>query len=537
LHRVWSTQGAMAGKETRGAHQRSQLRVRAWGLRSMPAKSSLDATRKRSAGLRDARDAPSKRRKIDGLSSTDLCEKDLGLLSRFEKAARAHVDRGELPGYAACVVQAGKLAYTSSYGHADLERSSPFNADTIVRLYCFTKTYVAVAVLMLAERGLLQLTDPVSKHIASFKHIRVVKNGTSIAKATPKVDASISKGLTIVRLLTHTGGLSYGTDFGNAPTDAVGKMYQPLVEAVERGEVSSLADYVDRLAALPLRRAPGKKLDYSVGLDVLGRVVEVVSGRSLDSFLKSEIFEPLGMKDTGFFVPKSKLSRLAALYGSEERASRMASLRGETLVRSKAKPKLFRLDGCRPSESWWAERKGARLLSGGGMIGHNMGGLVSTLRDQTRFFTMLLNGGVLGECRLLKAETVEEWCFQDVLPRQEVKGKIRRSGAGWSGWSSLGEVGKRRWKHDGPPMCDDYEEGEVGMGGAANTVWSVNPVRDQVTLWFSQSLDTDPWRGTGTQWSSPENFVTAARRLAPRRPREAAARRAHLARKPREGSA
>lgn len=142
---------------------------------------------------------------------------------------------------------------------------------------------------------------------------------------------------------------------------------------------------------------------------------------------------------------------------------------------------------------------------------------------------MILNGGILGDRRLLSVATVEAWCFRNLLPLPEVRGKLRRSGEPWSGWSALGEVGQRRRKGDNPQMCDDYEEGEVGMGGAANTFWSVNPVRDQVTLWFSQTLDTEPWRGTGTSWVSPENFFVAARSLAPRQAEEAASRRGRLA--------
>merc|ERR1712232_1467547 len=146
---------------------------------------------------------------------------------------------------------------------------------------------------------------------------------------------------------------------------------------------------------------------------------------------------------------------------------------------------------------------------------------------------MILNGGVLGCHRILQVPTVETWCFQDLLPLPGARGKRKRTGTPWSGWSALGERGMKRSKRDPKPLSDEYEEGEVAMGGAAQTMWSINPVRDQVTLFFTQALDSDLWRpdfttSKGTVKVSPENLTAAARATAPRQETTAALRRERL---------
>merc|ERR1711972_620408 len=150
--------------------------------------------------------------------------------------------------------------------------------------------------------------------------------------------------------------------------------------------------------------------------------------------------------------------------------------------------------------------------------------------DQARFFTMLLNGGVLGGRRILQAATVHKWCFQNLLPLPGALGKHRRTGTPWSGWSALGERGMKRTGRDPRPSSSEYEEGEVAMGGTAQTMWSINPVRDQVTLFFTQDLDRELWRpdSSTTMKASPENFTAAARATAPRDAVSAARRRERL---------
>jgi len=284
------------------------------------------------------------------------------------------------------------------------------------------------------------------------------------------------------------------------------------------------------LQSYPCAISLQKKMSYSMGHDVLGRVIEVVSGKTLDVFFQDELFKPLKMNNTGFFVPRHKASRLAALYGDRIRAERMAKFYGkDSECLPRGKHAFCRIDGNTPGQSNWIEGSHCKVLSGNGILGNNMGGLVSTLSDQARFHTMILNGGVLGCHRILQLSTVERWCFEDLLPLPGARGKRRRTGIPWSGWSALGERGLKRTKRDPKPLSDEYEEGEVAMGGVASTMWSVNPERDQMTLFFAQTLDGDAWRpdhstSSGMQASS-DNFVVAARATAGRDAAAAAARR------------
>eukprot|EP00927_Polykrikos_kofoidii_P071002 TRINITY_DN6734_c0_g1_i2.p1 TRINITY_DN6734_c0_g1~~TRINITY_DN6734_c0_g1_i2.p1 ORF type:complete len:499 (-),score=61.55 TRINITY_DN6734_c0_g1_i2:150-1646(-) len=473
---------------------------------------------------------------IRGLPAAPKGAVDNAALNKFEAAMRKRVDKKLLPGYCSCVIIAGEVAHVSQYGYADMERGVPFTPETIVRVYCQTKTVIACGILILMERGLLKLTDPVGKFIPAFKRLRRVGSGTAISKSAP-FSPSVPAQFTILRLLTHTAGLGYGNDFGTELTDGHSKMYKPLLDAIDRYEIPNLEEYCDELAKLPLRFKPGESLRYSMGHDICGRIIEVLSGKPLDEFCKTEIFEPLGMCDTGFFVPRKKASRLAALYGNRERAERMAKKFGDYVTNPKPLPRgksaLCRIDGNEPSQSNYVQGRQSKVFAGNGILGSNMGGLVSTLRDQALFFTMLLNGGVVNGVRILQTSTLEEWGFKNLLALPGALGKVRRTGGGWSGWSVLGERGMKRWKRDAKPNTDDYEDGEIAMGGCANTFWSVNPERDQVSLWFSQTLDSDAWgldrvSAAGVTRSSPDNMTVMARSIAPRNGLAAALRRKRL---------
>jgi CubicO group peptidase (beta-lactamase class C family) len=397
-----------------------------------------------------------------------------------------------------------------------------------------TKTFVGVGVLILVERGLLKLEDPVSRYIPAFKKLRVVRHGNAVQEVEPDAP-NVAQKFTILRLLTHTAGVGYGGDFGEKATGGQDRMYKDLLAAVDTCALRSLEDFCDELSKLPLRYEPGQSLNYAMGHDILARIIEIVSKCSFDNFLKAEIFKPLGMSDTDFCVPHHKASRLAALYGNAARAAKTAAAQGMSVKRSnRAKGALLhRIDGHSPRESNWIQGRHCNILSGNGILGTNMGGLVSTLSDQAKFFTILLNGGVLGRHRILQASTVDKFCFQDLLPLPGATGKRRRTGQPWSGWSALGERGMKRTNRDPTPKSDEYEEGEIAMGGAANTMWSINPMRDTVTLFFTQALDSYPWqpdeqKSDGFFKVCPANFTVAARAIAPRDPAAAALRRQSL---------
>ncbi|CAE8638569.1 unnamed protein product [Polarella glacialis] len=297
-------------------------------------------------------------------------------------------------------------------------------------------------------------------------------------------------------------------DKNQAPDSAESKACHHLVEGVEKGEFRDLAHFIDELAKVPLRAPAGKQYSYSFASDVLGRVVEIASGKSLGEYLKQELFGPLGMHDTGFSFPKSKGSRLAAVFGSRQSAMDLGAKASSLPKGSKA---LCRLDRERPEESRWSEGRRCKVESGGGSMGANMGGLVSTVADCSRFLAMLSQGGALDGVRVLEPDTVAAYCLPDLLPNVITSGKKQRANGSPFGWTALGEVGVARTKRDTPANTkDDFEIGEVGGGGAACTYWSINPNRDLATVWFTQLMDNDPYV------KEEENIYLAARLAVPK---------------------
>lgn len=293
-------------------------------------------------------------------------------LERLRQVLRAHVEEGRIVGVVALIARHGKVAFFESFGLRDRETGTPMPVDAIFRIYSMTKPITSVAVMMLYEEGTFLLTDPVSKYIPGLGKLTVGVEG--IDPQTGALTFSTvpaEREMTIQDLLRHTSGLTYGF-FGNS---AVDKLY------VENGvltEDETIAETVEKLGKLPLKHQPGTNWEYSVSTDVLGRLVEVASGMPLDRFFAERLFQPLGMKDTGFYVEQEKLDRLATLYTPGEEG------------------------GLKPDDQTRRPNVTSRptYLSGGG-------GLVSTAADYLRFAQMLLNGGDLNGTRLLSRKTVE----------------------------------------------------------------------------------------------------------------------------------
>jgi CubicO group peptidase (beta-lactamase class C family) len=278
---------------------------------------------------------------------------------------KADLEAGRIPGAVVLVARRGKIAYFESFGMRDKAAGTPMQKDTIFRIYSMTKPITSVAVLMLLEEGQISLRDPISKYIPELGDLQVGVEGTN--SDTGKVTFTTvpaEREITILDLLRHTSGLTYGV----SGQSAVKTQYK---KAGIHSRDQTLAELIEKLGTLPLLYQPGTRWEYSRSTDVLSRLIEVVSGLSLDRFLNERIFRPLGMTDTGFYVPAEKLDRVA------ERQPR------------DGKP--------RPLHDVTAPPK---LLSGGG-------GLVSTAGDYVRFAQMLLNGGELEGTRILGRNTVE----------------------------------------------------------------------------------------------------------------------------------
>ena len=252
----------------------------------------------------------------------------------------------------------GTVIHFTAHGYRDVESKSPMERDTIVRIYSMTKPVTSVAVLMLMEDGLLNLDDPVSQHLPELSDVRV--RGFAGRRVKPKTP------MTVEHLLTHTSGMTYGF-FGVAPVDLLYMKDHPLFKSTNQ-------EMVAKMGTLPLVNHPGTTWRYSMSTDVLGALVERVSGQTLGEFFQARLFGPMGMVDTGFVVPPSKVERFASSYGLG----------------------LKLKEGYADSEFLDPNR----LQSGGG-------GLVSTASDYLRFATMLLNEGELDGQRYLKASTVK----------------------------------------------------------------------------------------------------------------------------------
>ncbi|RFS13378.1 serine hydrolase [Emticicia sp. C21] len=288
-------------------------------------------------------------------------------LQRIDKAVNDYIDKSYLSGVVVLVARNGKIVYHKGLGYDDIETKKAMDKDAVFRIASQTKAITSVAVMMLYEEGKFLLDDPISKYIPSFR------NPTVLDKFNPK-DSSYTtvpakREITIRDLLTHTSGISYA---GIGTREAIAIYAKNNIPGGVDTPFYTLEDAINRLAKLPLIHNPGEKFTYGLNTDVLGYFVEVMSGMSFDAFLQERIFKPIGMKDTYFYLPESKFSRLAGLY-TEDKNKKVMKVTGDYGNYSKKKGTYF---------------------SGGG-------GLVSTVTDYAMFLQMLLNGGKYNGQQLL----------------------------------------------------------------------------------------------------------------------------------------
>jgi CubicO group peptidase (beta-lactamase class C family) len=312
--------------------------------------------------------------------SSNVEPEEVGLsserLARIDAVMEEYVARKQVAGVVTLVARRGGVAHIKAYGMSDVEAKRRMRTDTIFRIASMTKPVTSVAAMMLYEEGKFLLSDPLSPYLPEFREMKVLSgDGTPEPARRP---------ITIRHLLTHTSGLTY---HGNQ------RVGQTLKDAgITNGLVQdegTLREKMKILATLPLVHHPGDKFEYGLSTDVLGRLIEVVSGMTLDEFFRRRIFEPLGMEDTHFFLPDEKVSRLAAVYRRDE---------DSPITRLPEEP-IEGEAGAVYSASY--PYKGPKRYFSGG------GGLVSTAPDYLRFAQMLLNGGELDGVRLLSPKSVE----------------------------------------------------------------------------------------------------------------------------------
>jgi CubicO group peptidase (beta-lactamase class C family) len=292
-----------------------------------------------------------------GFSSERLAKLDAGMKSL--------VDSKKVAGMVTILARHGKIVDYKTYGYADVASQKPMQKDTIVRIYSMTKPITGIAMMMLYEEGKWKPSDPIARFIPEFRDLKVYTGVDKDGK--PTLDKP-GHAPTMGELMSHSAGFTYGF-FGSTPVD---KMYQEA----QLLNAPSLQDFIERVSKLPLLYQPGEGWVYSISVDIQGYLVEKLSGKSFPEFLRERIFLPLGMKDTGFYVPPDKLSRVASVYQSDAVAGASAM----------------------PQDPGISQPPG--MPSGGG-------GLYSTAGDYLRFVQMVLNGGELNGVRLVAPSTIE----------------------------------------------------------------------------------------------------------------------------------
>lgn len=363
-------------------------------------------------------------------------------LERIGTAVQRMIDEKRIAGAVTLVVRHGQLAWIKAQGMSDREAGKPMKTDSIFRICSMTKPITTVAVMLLYEEGKFMLDDPISKYIPEFKNSKVLVKGESGSAYTIPAKREI----TIRDLLTHTSGLTYhwNTDLGQIYKDA----------NVAHGLLpydGTIADSVKKLAGQPLLFNPGERFEYSLGVDVLGRLVEVVSGQPLDEFFRVRIFQPLGMTDTYFFPPENKLDRLASAYTyyADKGLNRF--------------PDTPIVEGSMVYSADYPYRGPKKLFAGGA-------GLNSTAGDYARFCQMMLNGGKLGEKRLLSRKSVE-------LMSHDQLGKIGPDEGFGLGFGVDGVKG---------PLHELGSPGEYGWGGFFYTAFSIDPKEAMIVIFMGQ---------------------------------------------------
>ncbi|MHA6624441.1 serine hydrolase domain-containing protein [Pseudonocardia sichuanensis] len=379
---------------------------------------------------------------------------DAERLQRVGAHFRRYVDDGKLAGWTIAVARRGRVALLEHHGLADVEAQRPVTDDTLWRIYSMTKPITSVAALMLYERGAFELTDPVSRFIPEFADVRVYAAGSAANPSTvPAVEP-----VRIWHLLTHTAGLTYGWHHAHA----VDEVYRSKGFEFGAPRGMDLEAACAAWAGLPLLFQPGSEWNYSVATDVLGRVVEVASGKPFDAFLADEVFAPLGMDDTAFWVGPDDLERLAALYVLNPAGG---------LLRNAAMGD--------------AATREPTFLSGGG-------GLVSTAADYHRFTQMLARGGELDGARLLSPHTVA-YMTRNHLPGGADLDTFGRPLHAESAFRGVGFGLGVSVVTDAAAGKAVTHDGEFAWGGLASTAFYVDPVAEVTAMFFTQLMPSSAY--------------------------------------------
>jgi len=369
-------------------------------------------------------------------------------LERLHALMQQSVDQKQIAGIVTILARHGKVVDYRTYGQRDMAAGAPMTKDVIFRDYSMTKPVTGVAMMILYEQGKWEPSDPISKYIPEFAHLKVYSGMDADGKPI-LVDPIHAP--TMRELMSHTAGFTYGF-FGNTPVDKMYRDVQPLNSA-------DLQEFIDKMAKLPLLYQPGKGWTYSMSMDIEGYIVEKLSGQSLPDFIRDNIFKPLGMRDAGFFVPQDKRGRFAAVYTTGPN--------GE-----------LQLVGASPSGRSTDYASQPTMPSGGG-------GMVSTAEDYYRFAQMMLNGGELDGKRIIAPATVKLMTSNHV-PAELLTGQfgigqmVMRPGFGYGYNCAV--------VFDPPEANLPEGKGTFFWDGAAGTWFWVDPTNDVIFIGMIQRM-------------------------------------------------
>ena len=388
-----------------------------------------------------------------GIGAADLTEKRparIGMsaerLDRITALSQRYVDEGKLAGVVSLVARDGAIVHFEAVGHRGADDDRPMTKDALFRIFSMTKPITAVAAMILYEEGQFQLTDPVDKFVPEFAELTVLGDDGVIRPAENKMNMQ--------QLLSHTTGLSYGFN----PADAVDRLYNEA----DLWQSKDLDELAEKIARIPLKFEPGARWHYSVAVDITGLIVQRLSGQSFDVFLKERLFDPLGMEDTFFNVPPGKMDRFLPNHTWDAENEKLVQLSSDDFV----------------------QYTDETLFSGGG-------GLVSTAMDYLRFCEMMRRGGDLDGVRILSPKTV------DYMAMNHLPGALTAGGVGERPTATLMGRGFRFGLGFGvltDPVASGVlsSVGEYNWGGAAGTLFWIDPMEEIITIGMIQLLGS-PW--------------------------------------------
>ena len=357
-------------------------------------------------------------------------------LDRIAPAMQRYIDQGKLAGTLTLVARNGKIVYLNAQGMQDKEAGIAMTEDTIFRIYSMTKPVTAVAAMTLWEQGKFHMFDPIAKYLPELANMKVYVSGSGDNMIVEDAKSPIR----IIDLFMHTSGFSYG--FSNSEVD---KLYQKMLSKPDELNRDNI---LTKFAELPLTHQPGTAWNYGVSTDIIGFLVEKLSGKKLGEYMQETIFRPLGMKDTGFYVPADKVDRLTQIYTADKT--------GQTIVMEKE-----------PVGDFMSDPK----------IHNAGGGLVSTMQDYFTFAQMMLNGGEINGVRILGRKTVE-YMSSNHLPKNLIPYSKTSQGEGYGLAMSVTVD---------PEMAGFMtSKGDFGWGGAASTYFRVDPEEKIVMISMAQ---------------------------------------------------